>query len=99
MIFSVKLLLYFAGKDEESGGTWLGVNKRKGRLAAVTNIMGGTMRDPADPKLSRGSVISTFLRSESPLNGTEYCSNLYQDEAIVEKYNKFNLITVDCSET
>ncbi|CAG7659355.1 unnamed protein product [Allacma fusca] len=84
-----------AGQDMESGGTWLGINRKTGRIAALTNIMGGTVRDPKNPKVSRGAVLTDFLSSGSNFNGRTYCTNLYQDPDMLDKYNKFNLITID----
>jgi uncharacterized protein with NRDE domain len=47
----------YAGRDQEAGGTWLGVNA-DGRFAALTNI-----RDPHQPpsRKSRGELVARFL--------------------------------------
>ena len=50
-----------AGRDLLHGGTWLGIT-RHGRFAAVTNY-----RDPGDQRddrLSRGHLVSDFLRGD-----------------------------------
>jgi uncharacterized protein with NRDE domain len=49
------------GRDQVSGGTWLGVS-RHGRLCAVTNLRGYGAPDPAAP--SRGALTADFLRGE-----------------------------------
>lgn len=68
------------GRDLQSGGTWLGVSEA-GRLAVVTNIRTGQSPDPA--KLSRGALISGFLRGEPVFD---------QD---LDSYNPFSLFAVD----
>ncbi|MGQ7860553.1 NRDE family protein [Pseudomonas sp. 32A] len=47
----------YAGRDQEAGGTWLGVGA-DGRFAALTNI-----RDPHQPpaRKSRGELVARFL--------------------------------------
>lgn len=49
----------YAGRDQEAGGTWLGVNA-DGRFTALTNI-----RDPHQPpaRKSRGELVAQFLSS------------------------------------
>jgi uncharacterized protein with NRDE domain len=53
----------YAGRDQEAGGTWLGVNA-DGRFAALTNI-----RDPHQPpaRKSRGELVARFLSGSLPL--------------------------------
>ena len=51
-----------AGKDEQMGGTWLGVT-RKGHFAAVTNFR-EELIDPVPPR-SRGELPLTFLTGNS----------------------------------
>ncbi|MBY5992486.1 NRDE family protein [Ferrimonas balearica] len=48
---------FWAGKDLEAGGSWLGLSQ-DGALAAVTNV-----RDPAAPRgaRSRGELVTDFL--------------------------------------
>jgi len=73
-----------AGKDLQSGGTWLGITK-KGRIAAITNY-----RDPASTKRnapSRGWLVRDFLLGK---DGTEEYLIKVRQEA--RKYNGFNLV-------
>lgn len=50
-----------AGRDLESGGTWMGVT-RTGRFAALTNVRDPRELDPGAP--SRGGLVVRFLRGE-----------------------------------
>ncbi|MBK9186041.1 MAG: NRDE family protein [Moraxellaceae bacterium] len=72
-----------AGKDEQEGGTWLGVTK-EGRWAALTNY-----REPNAPKgvLSRGHLVAEFLKGhDEPL---AYVQELATQN---EQYSGFNLV-------
>jgi uncharacterized protein with NRDE domain len=51
-----------AGRDLQSGGTWLGVSEQ-GRVAVVTNIRTGMLPDP--DKASRGALVADYLRNGS----------------------------------
>jgi len=53
----------YAGRDQEAGGTWLGVGA-DGRFAALTNI-----RDPHQPpaRKSRGELVARFLSGSLPI--------------------------------
>ena len=76
-----------AGRDENMGGTWLGVN-RAGRFAAVTNFR----EDPPLPlpPRSRGDLPLGFLTStKSP---TDYLQDISQAGS---EYRGFNLIVAD----
>jgi uncharacterized protein with NRDE domain len=55
---SVSLL---AGRDEEAGGTWLGIN-RNGRFALVTNVRAPTERNPHAP--TRGALVVSALQAD-----------------------------------
>jgi uncharacterized protein with NRDE domain len=68
-----------AGRDLQSGGTWLGVSET-GRLAVVTNIRTGFLPDP--DKLSRGALIADFLSRISA----------FED---LDRYNPFSLFAID----
>jgi uncharacterized protein with NRDE domain len=76
-----------AGRDLESGGTWMGVT-RSGRFAALTNY-----RDPSAQRSevrSRGMLVSGFLTSDA-------CAADY-GEAVrgdARHYNGFNLLICD----
>jgi uncharacterized protein with NRDE domain len=74
-----------AGKDEQSGGTWLGVT-RSGRFAAVTNYHEGRPKNPED--LSRGKLVTDFLRS--PTSPREYLESLEP-----QRYAGFGLVVSD----
>lgn len=50
-----------AGRDEEAGGTWLGIN-RNGRFALVTNVRAPTERNPYAP--TRGALVVSALQAE-----------------------------------
>ncbi|WP_248750884.1 NRDE family protein [Pseudomonas sp. MWU15-20650] len=54
----------YAGRDQEAGGTWLGVNA-EGRFAALTNI-----RNPHQPpaRKSRGELVARFLSGSLPID-------------------------------
>jgi uncharacterized protein with NRDE domain len=69
-----------AGRDLQSGGTWLGVSEQ-GRIAVVTNIRTGT--PPDSEKTSRGALVADYLRgADRPTY------------AALDGYNAFSLLTV-----
>ena len=68
-----------AGRDLQSGGTWLGVSER-GRLVVVTNLRGFGMAEEGRP--SRGVLVTDLL------GGTA------SDLVTIEAYNPVNLVTV-----
>lgn len=72
-----------AGRDEQEGGTWLGVTK-DGRWAALTNY-----REPNAPKgvLSRGHLVAEFLKGN-----TEPLAYMQQLATQAEQYSGFNLL-------
>ncbi len=78
-----------AGRDLQSGGTWMGVT-RSGRFAALTNF-----RDPglhSENRASRGKLVAGFLEAdEAPLTWLE------QRRAEADHYNPFNLLVGDRS--
>lgn len=76
-----------AGRDQQAGGTWLGVNRR-GQLAALTNY-----RDPLtirDTTPSRGALVADFLSGD-------WSSQTYLDALVgrCADYNPFNLLVFD----
>jgi len=76
-----------AGKDEEAGGTWMGVSKSR-RWAALTNY-----RDPnwkLENPPSRGELVLNFLKSN--LSAKEY---LKQVEEHGSQYVGFNILIGD----
>lgn len=73
-----------AGRDLQSGGTWLGVSER-GRFAAITNVSADS--DPALSDLSRGQLVLRYLNGE-PLDAILGAS-------AVNRFRPFNLLTFD----
>ncbi|MBP6096313.1 MAG: NRDE family protein [Methyloversatilis sp.] len=76
-----------AGRDLESGGTWMGVT-RSGRFAALTNY-----RDPSTQRSdarSRGLLVSGFLTSDA-------CAADYGEAVRAQAHhcNGFNLLLCD----
>ena len=72
-----------AGRDLQSGGTWLGVSE-EGRFAAVTNLRGFGPPDPACA--SRGELVTRLLERTEPVG---------PDKAPVLRFNAHNAIAVD----
>jgi len=77
-----------AGRDEQAGGTWLGVTRR-GRWAAVTNF-----RDPtaSSGQQSRGGLPVAFL--ETDVEPEAYAGDV---QARRDDYGPFNLLVGDPS--
>ncbi|MGL4231466.1 MAG: NRDE family protein [Casimicrobium sp.] len=73
-----------AGRDEQSGGTWLGIT-RNARFAFVTNIRNPALRKPK-PR-SRGLLVSEFLATDASPH--EYLHALI---AKLDDYDGFNLV-------
>jgi uncharacterized protein with NRDE domain len=69
-----------AGRDLQSGGTWLGVSEA-GRVAVVTNIRTGVL--PDTDKASRGAVVADYLRGAGQ-----------PALAVLDDYNPFSLLTI-----
>jgi uncharacterized protein with NRDE domain len=81
---SVALL---AGRDEEAGGTWLGIT-RAGRLALLTNVRAPSERNPHAP--SRGAIAVEALQSTQPA-----IDWLQAQAPRLGVYNGFNLLLAD----
>src|SRR5512137_368696 len=81
---SVELL---AGRDEEAGGTWLGIT-RAGRLALLTNVRAPSERNPHAP--SRGAIVVAALQSVQPAG--EW---LLEQTPRMGAYNGFNLLVAE----
>jgi uncharacterized protein with NRDE domain len=81
---SVSLL---GGRDEEAGGTWLGVNRR-GRFALITNVRAPTERNPHAP--SRGGLVVAALQAGEPVGRWMAASTVR-----ARTFNGFNLIAGD----
>lgn len=69
-----------AGRDLQSGGTWLGISEQ-GRFAVVTNLRGQGM--PVEGRPSRGALVTDLLDGVNP------------DAVPIEAYNPVNLIAID----
>jgi len=69
-----------AGRDLQSGGTWLGVSER-GRCAVVTNLRG--FGSPGQDRPSRGGLVTGLLKGTDP------------DSMAIDAYNPVNLIAID----
>ena len=76
-----------AGRDQEAGGTWLGVNNH-GVVAAILNRSGSL--GPADDKRSRGELV---------LDALDFAAARDAAEALTEidagAYRSFNLVIAD----
>ena len=81
---SVALL---AGRDEEAGGTWLGIT-RGGRLALLTNVRAPSERNPHAP--SRGAIAVGALQSAQPAGDW-----LREQAPRMGTYNGFNLLVAE----
>lgn len=73
-----------AGRDLQSGGTWLGVSTA-GRVAIVTNLRGHGDRSP--DRASRGALVADLLAGDGS----------YADAppSALDDFNPFNLILID----
>ncbi|CAL8080833.1 unnamed protein product [Orchesella dallaii] len=89
-----------AGQDTESLGTWLGISKF-GKLSIILNVYGGNtgkVQLPYDQRLSRGGLVTGFLRSPPGLSSSTYCNSICQDPDnldIQREFSGFHLINVD----
>ena len=72
-----------AGRDEVSGGTWLGLTPSRGRFCAVTNVSGHAHSTDAP---SRGGLVESLL-----VDG--YAEDLASAE--LARFNGFNLIVIE----
>jgi uncharacterized protein with NRDE domain len=80
-----------AGRDEEGGGTWLGINRR-GRFALLTNVRAPSERNRHAP--TRGALVVAALQSGEPI-ATWLESLVARSHA----YNGFNLLVGDAVAT
>lgn len=79
-----------AGRDQQAGGTWLGLN-RNGRFAAVTNFRGFyTDKISQVNPLSRGNLITEFLSSTDSVH--QWADSI---ENRLSDYDGFNLLIYD----
>ncbi len=79
-----------AGRDEQSGGTWLGYHKgsKQKRWATVLNFRDGTPINPNHH--SRGELVTDFLASKEPISPMQYARQINLTD-----YAGFNLIVGD----
>lgn len=83
----------YAGRDKQSGGTWLGIHQQQqpvfaqnGRWAAVLNFRDGVQA--SDDERSRGALVTDFLTSKlSPM--------AFARQLSLQDYAGFNLIVGD----
>lgn len=73
-----------AGRDLESTGSWLAVNRRDGRFALLTNVRDGT---PQTAERSRGLLIRDLVESTLPVRE---CLETLQAEQ--HRYAGFNVL-------
>lgn len=76
-----------SGRDEEAGGTWLGINRR-GRFSMLTNVRLPSERNPHAS--SRGGLVVSALQAHRP--APEFAHQLRDRSS---SYNGFNLIVGD----
>ena len=79
----------FAGKDQQAGGTWLGINNH-GVVAGLTNYSTG-YRDLS--KASRGDIVLKCLAADNPVTAKK---KLFPEETA--QYNPFNLFCISPEE-
>jgi len=75
---------WFAGRDLQAGGTWLGIT-RGGRVALLTNVRDPARHDPQAP--SRGSLVTRVLADAGP--AAEALAAAIADGG---EHNGFNLV-------
>ena len=74
-----------AGRDLQSGGTWIGLDRR-GRVAVVTNVRDGFAKPHTGP--SRGALPVAFLEGAADATATDLFAN-------AGAYAPFNLLLAD----
>ncbi|WP_394790073.1 NRDE family protein [Rhodoferax sp.] len=78
----------FAGQDLQGGGTWMGVHRPSGRLAALTNY-----RDPRamrEDAPTRGGIVTAFLNGRQ--GAAQFAAELAE---YANTFNAFNLLLFD----
>jgi len=76
-----------AGRDNEAGGTWLGLT-REGRFAAITNYREGP--SSKDYPMSRGELTLKFLTGN--LHAADFLESIHPQD---QQYAGFNLLLMD----
>lgn len=87
----------YAGRDSQSGGTWLGIHQEQhtdvcqqnGRWAAVLNFRDGVQA--SNEERSRGALVTEFLTSD--LSPMDFARNIS-----LQEYAGFNLIIGDATQ-
>lgn len=80
---------FMAPRDEQSGGTWLGLN-RWGLFVGITNRAGST---PDPSRASRGQLVVEALRLES----ARAVHAAFDDTLDAKRFNAFHLLYADTS--
>jgi len=75
------------GRDEEAGGTWLGIN-RQGRVAVLTNVRAPLERNAHAP--SRGLLVLSALQSPFPMGGW-----IAESARNSQSFNGYNLLVAE----
>ena len=79
-----------AGRDLQSGGTWLGVDAARGRFAAVTNFRRPGWEAEVPAARSRGDLTVDFL--DGDLDSMAFLASVQERRS---SYNGFNLLVFD----
>lgn len=77
----------FAGKDEQEGGTWMGVSQN-GKFVAITNYRDPHLEEVKD--YSRGKIATNFLLKE--VSAQDFALQLQKDKDL---YGPFNVLIYD----
>ena len=83
-----------AGRDQQAGGTWLGVT-RSGRFAALTNFRDPAVADADAP--SRGRLVTAFLEAANVDSRHIWQHQVEQDE-IAKRGKGCNPFNILCSD-
>lgn len=82
-----------AGRDEQAGGTWLGISKT-GRFAAVTNFRDLNKKDTSSTELlSRGDLVVDFLSAST--TASKWAAHIQSSSL---QYGPFSLLLYDGEE-
>jgi uncharacterized protein with NRDE domain len=78
---------FFAGKDLQAGGTWMGFHP-DGKWAILTNYI--DFINKRNPKISRGKLVSDFLTA--PISPENYLDQIWEKQ---QEFDGFNLLVSD----
>ena len=78
----------YAGRDIQSGGTWLGFNKKTGIFIFITNVMNNKLRNG----IYRGQITKQFLSSDflKGFQNNPECKIMSRIEELLKEYEKYN---------